>query len=447
VQGFYKKTREERVQLIAEQMGLQPEEISLLNGAQTSFLETADKMIENALGFFPMPLGIATYFRINGVDRFVPMVVEEPSVVAAASYAAKLARPTGFIASGSSPLMIAQIQLVGKQDWTQAQRVLESNKEQILSLANAVSPSIVQKGGGAKDLEIRLLPTLRGDMLIVHLIVDVRDSMGANIVTKMAEGIAPLLESLTEATVRLRILSNLSTHRMFRAEAVWKRSQLEESIKGTGKTVDDVIEAILDAWAFAEADPFRAATHNKGIMNGIDAVVIATGNDFRAVESGAHSFASYKTGGRYSSLTKYERTPEGDLKGTIELPLALGTVGGAIRSNPLSRLCYKILGMSNEATSTTSETTAATMTSQQLSTEILGEIVASVGLAQNFAALRALSTEGILRGHLKLHAKNVAMMGGAQGPMVDFIAAVMASEGNVSTTRAKELLSQLCCVM
>jgi hydroxymethylglutaryl-CoA reductase len=260
-------------------------------------------------------------------------------------------------------------------------------------------------------------------MLIVHLIVDVRDTMGANYITKMAEGLAGRLEDLSDGgTVRLRILSNLPIFRVFRSEATWSPETLKSTIRDSSLSGEELIDAILDAWAFADADPFRAATNNKGIMNGIDAVTLATGNDFRAIESGAHAFASYNRS-HYSTLTRYERTSEGNLKGIIEIPLALGTAGGATAVHPGARLASKILGVT--------------------SADELGMVVASVGLAQNFAALRALVTEGVMRGHLRLHAKSVAVLGGASGPMVDVVANLMALEGNISPTRAKQLLSEI----
>lgn len=427
--GFFKKSGEERLKLLGERANLSKEELDVLQQNSSLDFHVADKMIENAVGTFPLPLGIATNFKINSKDYLIPMAIEEPSVIAAASYGAKLAREGGgfTVTHSSESLMIAQIQLVSKSDWTAARENILAHKESVIALANAVCPSAKGHGGGAKDLEARIIETKRGDMLIIHLIVDVGNVMGANILTRMAEGVTPLLEELSfGGKARLRILSNLAVHRLFRAEAIWTKQQLVASCPNSSLTADDIIDGILDAWAFAEADPFRAATNNKGILNGIDAVAIATGNDFRAIESGAHAYSAFNKD-HYSTLTHYERTPEGDLKGVIEIPLALGIAGGVTQVHPVAKVGLKVIGAKTSGE--------------------LGAIFASVGLAQNFAALRAMTTEGLVRGHMKLHAKNVAMMGGAQGSMVDLVAHLMTLDGVISTSRAKEILSEICNVM
>ena len=374
-------------------------------------------MVENVVGTVQVPLGIATNFIINGREVLVPMAVEEPSVLAAASNGAKLCRSTGgFVVTSSKPMMVGQVLIVSLEDVDAAHRDLEQREKEIIDYANQKYPSLLKRGGGVKRVEPRKLDTSRGPMLVVHLHVDVCDSMGANAVTTIAEKVAPFLEKLTGGVARMRILSNLCVDRVFTAEAVWRKKELEAK----GLTGDEVVEAILDASAFAEADEYRACTHNKGVMNGIDSVALATLNDTRAIESGAHGFASVT--GRYKPLTTYEKTPEGDLKGTIRVPLALGTRGGAIQSHPIASVNLKIMGAD--------------------SGDELGKIMASVGLAQNFAAVRALVTEGLSRGHMKLHAKNIAMSAGAKGDMVFVIAEMMSDENNVSLERAKELLAK-----
>jgi len=390
--------------------------------------EVCNRMVENCVGSYALPFGIATQFRVNGRDILVPMATEEPSVIAAASYAAKLSRPEGFTASGCEPLMIGQIQIVKVPDLLAAKLAIEEHEAELIQQANSdekMCKSLASMGGGMKRLEVRILETLRGPMLIVHVVVNVKDSMGANVATKVAEGLAKSLEELSKGVVRLRILSNLSIYRQFTASAVWKKEDLARCAKRSGVEMDgeEIVEAILDAWAFAEACPFRAATNNKGIMNGITAVVTATGNDSRAVESCAHSFAAYNNQ-RYSTLTSYEKTLEGNIKGTITIPLPVGITGGATRTHAMSRLALKIINARDN-------------------TEF-GMLLASVGLAQNFAALRALCTEGILSGHLRLHSSNVAILGGASGSVVEQVARKMADEGNVSASRARQLVNELC---
>lgn len=414
ITGFYKMSIDERVEKLRAFADLTDEEVALLRSRGPLDFSIADHMIENVVGTFPLPLGIATNFRVNGQDYLIPMALEEPSVVAAASNAARMAREAGgFTATATDSIMIGQIQVTDLPDLAQAKRALLRHKNNLLDLANAQDPALVKAGGGAKDLQVRHLKTAMGPMLVVHLLVDCRDAMGANAVNTMCEALTPLVEELTSGRVYLRILSNLAEFRRAHAEAVFPKSALG----GEG-----AVDGILKAYAFAQADPFRCATHNKGIMNGVDAVLIATGQDFRAVEAGAHTYAATRKGG-YQSLTHYERTAGGDLRGSIELPLAVGLVGGAVRTHPVAQLSVKILGVK---------------TARELA-----QVAASVGLAQNLAALRALSQEGIQKGHMQLHARNVAIAAGAKGDEVDRIAEQMVAEKRVRFDRAQELLTKL----
>jgi len=412
VSGFYKKPVEERLRFVQQFAGLTDEEVATLRNTGGLPVGTADKMIENVVGGLTVPMGIGVNFRINGKDVLVPMVIEEPSVVAAASNAAKMARARGgFFAEFSGPVMIAQIQLVDMEDPRNASERILASKNEILELAARQDPVLLQAGGGPRDIEVRMLDTRMGPMVITHLLVDTRDAMGANAVNTMAEAVAPLIERVTGGRVYLRILSNLAVHRLARARAVFDK----EAIGGPG-----VVEGILSAWAFAEADPFRAATHNKGIMNGISSVVLATGNDTRAIEAGAHAYAARN--GRYSSLSTYEKDADGNIVASIEVPMAVGIVGGATKTHPVARIALKIMDIKSAAE--------------------LAQIIACVGLAQNFAALRALATEGIQKGHMGLHARNVATNAGATGDIVDKIAEQMVKEGRVRADRAKELLAE-----
>ncbi len=417
---FKTKTPSARLDEIASACHLTPEEKALFGQYGSLDESTANRMIENVFSTYALPLGIATNFSINGRERLVPMMLEEPSVVAGASFAAKLAQSGGGItATSTEPVMIGQIQMVGIPDLAKAQAAIEAKKKALTDKANAKDPMLLSRGGGVIDIQTRLLKTGRGDMLIVHLHVNCQDAMGANAVNTMCEAISPDLEQLTGGSARLRILTNLAIHRTATATAIWTKESLAESTKGT-LTGEQVVEAILDAYEFAKNDPFRACTNNKGIMNGIDAVVIATGNDWRAMEAGAHAFAVKD--GQYTSLTTYRKTKEGHLQGEITIPVAVGLVGGATRTHPLAKVALKIMDVK--------------------SARDLGEVLASVGLAQNFAAMRALSTEGISRGHMKLHAKNIAVLAGATGDEIDRIAAQMAAEKNVNAARAKELLEK-----
>ena len=425
--GFYQKSIAERTSLIAQWANLSPEEVSALHTGLS--VAQADKMIENVIGVYNLPLGIGTNFIINGREVLVPMVVEEPSVVAGVSYAAKLARSGGGFRTGSTrSIMIAQVQLLGVADFEQARANILAAKPELLAAANT-SPTIAARGGGPIDIEVRYLPdTLTEPMLVVHLLFDTLDAMGANAVNTAAEAIAPLLERLTGGRALLRILSNLSDQRRAWAE-VTIPAETFSSIHASG---EEVITGIVHANAFALADPYRAATHNKGILNGIDAVAIATGNDWRAIEAGAHAYAARD--GQYRGLTEWRvitdnGMPGGQtegaqrklaLYGRLEMPLAVGIVGGATRAHPTAQVALKILGVS--------------------SARELAEIMVAVGLAQNLAAIRALATEGIQRGHMALHARQVAIAAGATGEEVDRIAAQLAAEGQIRVERARELL-------
>ncbi len=412
IPGFYKLPLNERLKLVREFAGLSDEEVRLLRKEGALKLEQADRMIENVIGTVGLPLGIATNFLINGKDHLIPMAIEEPSVVAAASNAAKMARKKGGFKTGSSePLMIGQVQIVEVKNTTKAKADILARKAEIIGLANEQDPVLVKLGGGVKDLEVRVLETSMGPMVVVHLIVDVRDAMGANAVNTMCEAVSPLLERITGGKARLRIISNLTALRLVKAEAVFSK----EVLGG-----EEVVDGVVQAYALAAADPYRCATHNKGVMNGVVAVALATGNDTRALESGAHSFAAMR--GRYQPLTSWRKTKEGDLFGRIELPAAVGIIGGATASNPTARVCLKILGVK--------------------SARELGEVMACVGLANNLAAVRAIVAEGIQRGHLKLHAKNIAIMAGATGDLADRVAEQMVKEKKIRVDRAKEILQE-----
>jgi len=376
-------------------------------------LDVADRMVENVVGFMPLPLGIAVNFLINGRDYLVPMAIEEPSVIAAASNAAKLARVRGgFKAGASRPVMIGQVQVVDLEDPFKALLNVLKARREVAEAANRKDPLLVKLGGGVVDVTGRVVDSDVGYMLIVELHVDVRDAMGANVVNTMCEAVAPLVEELTGGRVLLRILTNLAVERLAWAEAAFD----SEAIGGS-----EVVDAVLKAYAFAAADPFRAATHNKGIMNGIVAVALATGNDTRALEAGAHAYAARS--GRYQPLTAWWRDGEGHLAGRIELPIAVGIVGGATSVHPVAKIARKVLGVQSAVE--------------------LAQVMAAVGLAQNFAALRALATEGIQRGHMKLHARSLAMAAGARGQLVDEVARRMVEEGVIRLDRARQLVQEL----
>lgn len=411
IPGFYKLSVQERLSRVKDFAHLDDESLENIRKRALS-VEQADRMIENAIGIMEIPLGIATNFLINGKDYLIPMATEEPSVIAAASNAAKIARDKGgFSASTTEPLMIGQIQMMCETP-EEAKSAILGAKEEILMLANEQNPTLVKFGGGAKDVEVRIIETSMGKMVVTHLIVDCRDAMGANAVNTMCEAVAPLIEKLTSGKVYLRILSNLAVKRLARAKAVFSKEALGGEM---------AVDGIIIAQRFAESDVYRAATHNKGIMNGISAVALATGNDSRAIEASAHAYASFS--GRYRPLTTYEKNEDGDLVGAIEVPIAVGTVGGATKVHPTAIANMKILGAK-----TASE---------------LAEVMASAGLAQNLAALKALSTEGIQRGHMSLHARNIAVVAGATGDTIDEVARIMVKEGKIREDRAKEVLEEL----
>ncbi len=411
ISGFYKIPIAERVKIVKKFSDLSNEDARLF----TSYLDMdiAERMIENTLGTFEIPLGIAVNFLINGKDYLIPMAIEESSVIAAASNAAKIARiKDGFKTECSEPLMIGQIQILHINDIAGAAKKILGKKKEILNLANDQDKVLVKFGGGAKDLEVRILDSPIGKMIVVHLIVDVRDAMGANAVNTMCEALAPMLEEITGGKVRLRILTNLADKRIVKAKAVFDK----EKMGG-----EHIVDAFLESYNLAAIDPYRAATHNKGIMNGIDALIIATGNDFRAIEAGAHAYASRS--GQYTSLSTYHKNENGDLVGELELPMAVGIVGGAGNIHPKAILCKKILGIK---------------TARELA-----EVGVSLGLAQNFAAVFALSTVGIQKGHMSLHAKNIAVMAGAIGDEIEKVADIMVKEGKIKLDRAEEILKEI----
>jgi len=412
ISGFYKLSIDERLKIVKDFANLTDEEVNMLKAQGALSLDLADRMIENVIGIFPMPFGIAVNFLINGRDYMIPMVIEETSVVAAASYGAKMTRSKGGIfTSSTEPIMIGQIQTVKVKDPHRARMAILDAKEEILKKANEQDPVLVSVGGGAKDLKVKVINTIRGPMVITELLVDCRDAMGANAVNTMCEAVAPLIERITGGKVFLRIISNLATERIARAWTVVDKN----AVGG-----EEVVDGILEAYAFAAADPYRAATHNKGILNGIIAVALATCNDHRAIEAGAHAYAART--GRYVPLSVWEKNEDGDLVGSIEIPMAVGIIGGATRVHPVAKIALKILGVK--------------------SARELGEVMAAVGLAQNLAALRALAHEGIQRGHMELHARNIAIMAGATGELIDIIAERMVEERKIRVDRAKELLEE-----
>ena len=417
--GFYQQPLADRLATVAAWAGLDEAEQSALQGAGGLSLAQAEHMIENVIGLYALPLGIATNFLINGVDYLIPMVIEEPSVVAGVSYAAKLARAGGgFSTSADEPVMIGQIQVLDLDDLDSAAQRVWAARDRLLAEADCCDRTLVSLGGGARGLELRPFPqTPVGPMLVVHLFFDVRDAMGANAINTTCERLAPLIEEITGGRVNLRILSNLADRRKATATCLVPADALgTESMSGA-----QVVRGIVEAAAFAQVDPYRAATHNKGVMNGMDAVAIATGNDWRALEAGAHAWAARD--GRYTSLTDWWEDEAGNLRGRIELPVAVGIVGGATRVHPLARVALKILGVR-----TASE---------------LAQVMAAVGLAQNLAAIRALATEGIQRGHMSLHARQIALAAGATEAEVDEVARRLVDEGQITAARAAELLREL----
>jgi len=413
ISGFYKLPPKERLAIIRDFAGLTEDEVRLLENTGSLPIDLADHMVENVIGVFPEPMGVAGNFQINGKDYLIPMATEEPSVIAAASYAAKMVRDGGgFHTSSTAPVMIGQIQVVKIKDAETAKKQVLDAKVDILKKANDQDPVLNSFGGGAKDLDARVIETSLGEMLIVHLYVDCRDAMGANAVNTMCEAVAPFISQLTGGQVYLRIISNLAVKRLAKAQCIVPK----EAIGG-----QSVVEGIVYASVFAAADPYRAATHNKGIMNGIAAVLLATGNDHRAIEAGAHAYAALNKA--YTSLSNWTINSNGDLVGEMELPMAVGLIGGAVKTHPIARIAMKILGVK--------------------SANEFGEVLAAVGLAQNLAALRALSGEGIQRGHMSLHARNIAITAGAKGEQIEAVAELMVSERLVRVDRAKEILEEL----
>lgn len=413
ISGLYKLSVERRLQVVKDFAGLSDDEAEAVHESAGLDLETADRMIENVIGTMKIPLGIAANFLINGRDYLIPMAIEEPSVVAAASNAAKMMRAAGgILAQATQSLMIGQIQVVDVPDPQAARLKILNARRELLKAANEQDPVLVKVGGGARDLEVRVLDTATGPMVITHLLVDVCDALGSNTVDTMAEAVAPLIEGLTGGRVYLRIVSNLADRRLVQARATVSR----EALGG-----EDVVDGIVCAQSFAAADPYRAATHNKGIMNGVVAVALATGNDTRALEAGAHAYAARS--GAYKPLTDWRKNGVGNLVGTLEMPMAVGIVGGATKVNPLARAALKIL--------------------QVQSARQLAEIMGAVGLAQNLAALRALATEGIQRGHMALHARNVAITAGAKEEEINKIVEQMVAEKKIRIDRARELLNRI----
>lgn len=411
--GFYKLSPQQRLEEVAKFSSLSEEEVSLLAKTGALSMEAADHMIENVFSVMPLPMGIAVNFTINGKDYLIPMAVEEPSVVAAASNAARMARVKGgFFTSNTGPIMRAQIQIVNVADPYAARFKLFESREKLIEIANSQDPMLISLGGGMKDLEVQIVPSPLGTMVVMHLIADTRDAMGANTVNTMAEALAPYIEQITGGKVYLRILSNLADKRLVRVRTVIDK----ETLGG-----EAVVDGIVWAYTFASVDPYRAATHNKGIMNGIIPAVTATGNDTRAIEAGAHAYAARN--GRYTSLTVWEKNRDGDLVGTIEVPMAVGLVGGATKVHPVARLAVKILGVKSAVE--------------------LGEVIAAVGLAQNLTALKALATEGIQRGHMSLHARNVAVAAGATPDIIDQVVAEMVKARKVRQDYAEELVKQV----
>lgn len=414
--GFYNLGIHERRAMLSKFVSAQ--DLAAMSGEAGLTVEQADHMIENVIGLHGIPLGIALNFVVNGRDVLVPMAIEEPSVVAGASFMARLARAGGgFIAHTTRPEMIGQMQVLEVAEPRSARMALLEQKESLLAEAAEIDPVLKDLGGGPRDIEVRLIEDSPiGAFLVIHLIYDVRDAMGANAVNTACERLAPAVEAITGGRVHLRILSNLADRRLGRAQCTIPVEQL-----AFGEyTAEEVRDGVIAAWAFAAADPYRAATHNKGIMNGVDAVVIATGNDWRAIEAGAHAYAA--RGGRYTSLSTWGVGDQGNLVGTLEMPMAVGVVGGATKVHPTARAALALMGVTSASE--------------------LAEIIVSVGLAQNLAALRALATEGIQRGHMSLHARQVAIAAGAQGEMIELLAQRLVAEKTVRVDRAEAILRQ-----
>jgi len=408
--GFYKLPLEERQHQLVKRLNLNQEECELMRTLGYFSPSQIDRLIENVVGSYQLPMGLAFNFKINSKDYIVPMVIEESSVVAAASKIAKIARVHGgFVSDEVKSIMISQIQLTNVKDIDKAKEDIAKNKEKILSIANEQDPILIQLGGGAKDLEIREIETRKGKMLIIQLLVDVKDAMGANVVNTMAEAVSPYIEDICNAKIYLRIVSNLATHRVAKSRAVFDKNLLGG---------EEVVEGILNAYEFAVADPYRATTHNKGIMNGIIALALATGNDTRAIEAGAHAYASMS--GCYKPLTKFDVDSEGNLVGEIEIPLAFGIIGGITRSHPMTRLALKILNVESSGE--------------------LAQVAAALGLAQNVGALRALVSEGIQKGHMALHSRKIVKLASVSDEILEEAAKRMITDKKIRVDSAKEII-------
>ncbi len=416
---FHQLTPAARLERLAQSSGLDLASLAAMTASGGLTLDQADHMIENVAGLYSLPLGIAQNFIVNGHEVWIPMVIEEPSVVAGASFMAKLARAGGgFTATTDEPEMIGQIQILDIKDLSAARQRLFQHKAELLAEAAEYDPVLISRGGGPRDIAIRIIEDSPiGPFLVLHLIYDVRDAMGANAVNTALERLAPRVQSISGGRVHLRILSNLADRRLARASVTIRLDQLAFD----QFSAEEVRDGIIEAWAFAAADPYRAATHNKGIMNGVDAVVLATGNDWRAIEAGAHAYAARS--GRYTSLSTWGRDEAGNLTGALEMPLAVGIIGGATRVHPGAQASLKLMGVTSAAD--------------------LAQIIVSVGLAQNLAALRALATEGIQRGHMGLHARQVAIAAGASGDQITLVADRLVQEQNIRVDRAIEILIDL----
>ncbi|WP_424475451.1 hydroxymethylglutaryl-CoA reductase, degradative [Oceanobacillus kimchii] len=421
IPGFYNMSVDERRKLLKDNYDLTDEQMRNLSNNPSLSLDKANNMIENVIGTYELPLGMGLNFVINGKEYTVPMAIEEASVVASASHIAKIVRSAGgFEAKSRERLMIGQIQVVGCSDFKDAKQALLNQKDTLLSAANDAYPSIVKRGGGTRDLDVRILNedanSTYSQMLVMHIYVDTCDAMGANMINTMVEAIAPIVEEITGGKVYLRILSNYADRSLASARCV-----IPPYLLTTGDfTGQEVRDGVIHAYEFAASDPYRAVTHNKGIMNGIDPIVIATGNDWRAVEAGAHAYAAKD--GQYGSMTTWSEDEAGNLVGEIELPMSVGIVGGATRVHPLAELSLSIMNIESAAE--------------------LAEVIVSVGLAQNLGALKALATDGIQKGHMALHSRSVAIAGGASGEMIDVIAKKLIDQKEIRVGKAKELVEQ-----
>ena len=417
IPGLHRLDRTERIRRLRDEGWLSDDEATSLANGATLDTALADKIIENALGVYGLPLGVATNFRVNGRDYLIPMAIEEPSVVASSSHAARIVRAAGgFAATSTGRLMVGQVQLLDVQDAEAAEHALRHHAEDLIELANSLHPAMVQRGGGARGIEVHHVGAEGGQaMLVLHLLVDTRDAMGANTINTMVEAIAPAAESLSGGRACLRILSNYTDNCLARASCAI-RPDLLTTGEYDGR---EVMDGIIEAARLAECDMHRAVTHNKGVMNGVDAVLIATGNDWRAIEAAAHAYASRH--GRYGSMTTWRKDEEGNLVGTLELPMPVGIVGGSIGLNPGTRVAHALLDAA--------------------SAEELAQVIVAVGLAQNLAALKALVTHGIQRGHMALQARSVALMAGASPEEVDRVAQELVKSGDIAVRRARELLA------